>query len=710
MLRVSLLLSAAAQTVFASQVFGAFDSNPSDGRTVNPEPNEGRAAIRCCTNKYCRSKDLNNKCLGESASIEEAEAACARMDMRLCNNEELHSGMCKGTGCGYDRHPVWGTVAIPDGSCSSQSIPAPMKSSAAVRCCSTDGSTCTSLSPNSNTCLGEVSSYDEAEAICTSINMRTCTRSEVASDLCCGTGCGYNLKPVWSDEDKIKQKLFKKPSAPHLVFFLIDDMGYADVGFNGGKAPTPNIDRLAGEGVILTQSYADRVCGPSRSALLTGRYPVHTGAGPLNLNPKHPFGTPISEVFYPELLRDAGYRTHLLGKWHLGLCHEKYTPTFRGFDTFMGILLGAGKHYDHTRGFNGVEYHDLRNGSTTNEMASIVQSTEYSTELYTKEAERLIRNHAAEVTSDPFHLLLSYQAIHTPLEAPKKYIKSFKNKGHSPNREKLFGMISYLDHSIGRVEKALKDSNMFDSTVFMFISDNGGRLEKGSSNDKFRRGKGSFLEGGVRVVSFVKGTVNDLAPLPSGIRSDALIHVTDWMPTMVSLAKGSVAKAKALDGFNVWDALKGTAPSPRTSIVWNINGDGMTSPKLPTAFRFGDYKMITTSNTSSKKLEQFGEPVIRDGIKVFIFNIKTDERELNNLAADDALYEKMISFHSNFQPSVVPDLSDTFGNLKKRALGKANPSKSLSGEAWGPYNSNECIRIMEEGPHCSAYMKRKKWC
>eukprot|EP01060_Flectonema_neradi_P021717 TRINITY_DN295_c0_g1_i3.p1 TRINITY_DN295_c0_g1~~TRINITY_DN295_c0_g1_i3.p1 ORF type:complete len:341 (+),score=64.87 TRINITY_DN295_c0_g1_i3:68-1090(+) len=316
MLRVSLLLSAAAQTVFASQVFGAFDSNPSDGRTVNPEPNEGRAAIRCCTNKYCRSKDLNNKCLGESASIEEAEAACARMDMRLCNNEELHSGMCKGTGCGYDRHPVWGTVvpdrmtvdsctvdpnvvaegeaevgavrccskngkacisrvnsdiclghsetfeaaveickemgrrlctrselrsgiccktgcdydmlstwSIPDGSCSSQSIPAPMKSSAAVRCCSTDGSTCTSLSPNSNTCLGEVSSY-EAEAICTSINMRTCTRSEVASNLCCGTGCSYDHKPVWSDEDKIKHHLFMTKSdldkiIQNFIFYFI---------------------------------------------------------------------------------------------------------------------------------------------------------------------------------------------------------------------------------------------------------------------------------------------------------------------------------------------------------------------------------------------------------------------------------------------------------------------------------------------------------
>ena len=235
---------------------------------------------------------------------------------------------------------------------------------------------------------------------------------------------------------------------PNIVLVVIDDWGWADVPWQDESIPAPNIKKLAEDGLILNQSYVQQVCTPSRAALLTGMYPFNLGRQHRALKPLRPGGIPTSFKLLPELLKEQGYSTHMIGKWHLGYCAWEYTPTRRGFDSFYGTYLGVLDHWTHTRD----KYHgyDFRR----NEELLFNASGQYSTDLYTKETLSLIQE--KRNSTKPFFLYLPYQALHAPLQVPEKHLQKVDSNVKDPQRRSYLGMLSAVDDSIGLIVNELK--------------------------------------------------------------------------------------------------------------------------------------------------------------------------------------------------------------------------------------------------------------
>jgi len=350
---------------------------------------------------------------------------------------------------------------------------------------------------------------------------------------------------------------------PHILYILADDLGYHDVGFHGSDIKTPNLDKLAAEGAPLGQFYAQPMCTPTRAALMTGRYPLRYGLQTGVIPSGASYGLATDEFLLPQALQSVGYKTALIGKWHLGHGKKAFWPRQRGFDYFYGPLVGEIDHYTH-------EAHGVPDWYRGNEL---VLEKGYDTELFGADAERLIGKHAAET---PLFLYLAFTAPHTPFQAPERFIAD--NAGiKDPNRRLYAAMISAMDEAIGRVVAALEKRGMRDNTLIVFHSDNGGTRSaafagesavKGAlpaDNAPFRDGKGTLYEGGTRVVA--------LANWPGRInpgQHDGVMHVVDMMPTLAALAGAPVTRSKPLDGMNVWPTLSANATSPRTEVVYNV--------------------------------------------------------------------------------------------------------------------------------------------
>lgn len=348
---------------------------------------------------------------------------------------------------------------------------------------------------------------------------------------------------------------------PHVVYVVADDLGFADVGFHGSDIATPALDRLAAEGARLTQFYAQPLCTPSRAALMTGRYPLRYGLQTGVIPSGASYGLATDEVLLPQILGAAGYRTALVGKWHLGHADPKFWPRQRGFDSFYGPLVGEIDHYEHTA--HGVT--DWYRDNT------LVEENGYDTELFGDEAVRLIERHDSRT---PLFLYLAFTAPHTPYQAPQAYLDRYADMA-DPQRRAYAAMITAMDDQIGRVVATLEAKGMREDTLIVFHSDNGGTRSKmfagesavagdlPASNAPFRDGKGSLYEGGTRVVA--------LANWPGRIAAGAapgMIHIVDMLPTLASLAGASTAGTKPLDGVDLWPALTGAGA--RTEVVYNV--------------------------------------------------------------------------------------------------------------------------------------------
>ncbi|XP_075539867.1 arylsulfatase B-like [Dermacentor variabilis] len=339
----------------------------------------------------------------------------------------------------------------------------------------------------------------------------------------------------------------KCKARPHIVFILADDLGWDDVSFHGSpQIPTPNLDALARTGVVLNNYYVMPLCSPSRGALLSGLYSIHTGFQNGILMPAQPAGLPLDVKIMPEYFKDLGYETHLVGKWHIGYYSLKYTPTFRGFDTSLGLYTGPVDYYSHVQVY-------------------------------------------------PLFLYLAHQATHggnepNILQAPEVNIKKFPYIGN-PNRTIYAGMVDALDQSVGAVLEALEAASMLDDTVIVFSSDNGAApfnspLDNLGSNWPLRGSKGTLWEGGVRAAAFLWTR----RLLHRRRVSQQLMHVTDWLPTLFSAAGGNVNRLGRLDGLNMWQALQYGTPSPRTEILLNIDGNQGNA-----ALRYGRFKLLVGS-------------------------------------------------------------------------------------------------------------------
>lgn len=360
----------------------------------------------------------------------------------------------------------------------------------------------------------------------------------------------------------IKVDLVRSDNPPNIILIVADDLGYNDVGFHGSDIFTPNLDKLANSGVILENYYVQASCTPSRGQLLTGRYGIHTGLNN-NFNPLKPTCLSLDELTIAQKLKERNYKTHMLGKWHLGYYHKNCTPTKRGFDSFYGIHLGSGNHYSH---FKTEKRPFLTSGYDfwRGENVSWIEGTNgsYSTTLYRDEALDIISNHNS---SQPMFMFLSFQAPHSPLLVPPQWLERYRGI-KDWKRQTYAGMVTALDSAVGDLVQRLKKHGLWQNTVLVFTTDNGGQVISGGSNWPLRGGKGSFWEGGVRGVGFVNSPLIN----QSARKSRHLMHISDWFPTFVRLSRGNLNGSKPLDGVDQWDSISDNHVSSRQEILLAI--------------------------------------------------------------------------------------------------------------------------------------------
>jgi arylsulfatase A-like enzyme len=372
----------------------------------------------------------------------------------------------------------------------------------------------------------------------------------------------------------------EKAPAPNIVYIISDDQGWKDVGYHGSDIKTPNIDALAAGGARLEQFYAQPMCTPTRAALMTGRYPFRYGLQTAVIPSSHTYGLATDEWLLPQALKDAGYETALVGKWHLGHADPKYWPRQRGFDHQYGPLIGELDYFTH-------EQHGVLDWYRDNKP---LRERGYTTTLLGDAAVKLIDGHDPKT---PLFLDLAFNAPHAPYQAPQDYLDRYKSI-EDPTRRAYAAQITAMDDEIGRVVEALDKKGMRDNTLIVFQADNGGtrnplfsgeqdmsKIKLPNDNGPFREGKGTLYEGGTRVVS----VANWPGHIKPGLVVNEMIHTVDMYPTLLNIAGASSAKAKPLDGLDVWGTISEGKPSPRTELIYNIE-------PFRAGVREGDWKLI----------------------------------------------------------------------------------------------------------------------
>ncbi|NIJ45338.1 arylsulfatase A-like enzyme [Wenyingzhuangia heitensis] len=353
--------------------------------------------------------------------------------------------------------------------------------------------------------------------------------------------------------------VFAQDKRPNILVILCDDLGYADVGFNGSKdIITPNIDALAHHGTIFSSAYvAHPFCGPSRTSIMTGQY-SHAMGAQFNLirnSEKYNLGIPLTEKFISKELQQAGYFTGAIGKWHLG-SNEQFHPNKRGFDEFYGFLGGGHRYfpeqyrpiYEKQKAAGNKDIFDYLTPLEYN--GTQVKETAYITDAFSREAITFV-NKAAQ-KKEPFFLYLAYNAPHLPLEAKEEDIKVFTSI-KDKNRRTYAAMVYAVDRGVGELVKTLKEKNEFENTLIVFLSDNGGKLGVGSANNNpLKEGKGSAYEGGFRVPMFFHWPKK----VKAGKVFEHPVSSIDFYPTFAGLAKADMSKNKKLAGKDVWCSVK----------------------------------------------------------------------------------------------------------------------------------------------------------
>ena len=409
------------------------------------------------------------------------------------------------------------------------------------------------------------------------------------------------------------------PPRPNIVLFLSDDMGWEQVGFNGGKEVlTPSIDRIANEGVKLTQFYVQPVCSPTRACLMTGRYAWKNG---MELRPtaQSRHGMLLDERTIAEALREAGYHTWMVGKWHLGEWQRPHLPLQRGFDHHYGHYSALIDSFTHKRG-PVLDWH--RNGRPVIEQG-------YSTFLLAQEASKLIDGYDGR---RPIFLYLPFNAVHGPHQAPDEYLSKYTHLDRKgPQRAQLEAM----DIAIGRVLETLERKGVLDETLVMFTNDNGGVPL--TSNGPYRGFKSHYHEGGVRVPAALRWP----GRIPAGSISDEILHVVDLFPTFARLAGAKIDSGLPLDGRDAWGAIAAGASSPRDEVVHSLE-----------VIRVADWKLIEEGASYYGWRDQ----------PLQLYNIQDDPYEEANLAATlpDKVAElrERLAYHKQFarQPEKVEQI------------------------------------------------------
>jgi len=479
---------------------------------------------------------------------------------------------------------------------------------------------------------------------------------------------------------------------PNIILILADDLGVNDVSWNNRGVRTPNLGRLADEGVVLDNVYSQPTCTPSRAALLSATYPFRYGLQ-RGFGKHVPEGLPLNLTLAPEYLKQAGYSTHGLGKWHLGFCSERYTPTKRGFDSFYGLYVGddtelmsssksqkraekkkareeAKRERQELREIERENRKRLRSRRNRQREARIPRKEDmrkiavdkFDSALYAQKAVEMIRNKGK---NKPLFIYLSLLTKIYPrtLDDNKKKFEQYSES----KREKILE----LDDSIGQIVRELKKRGEYENSIIMFLSDNGAKFTKTSdpkndnSNYPLRGFKGTIYEGGTKVPGFIHSPLLQ----KSGYRYSGMFHFVDVLPTLLAAA-GQHRELGGIDGLDQWQAVSGHLPSPRTSMVYNLDDNFVPTvlhvdnhtEKFQIGVREGEYKLIWGQPSSLHRSyrhakEQGGLVLETQGVE--LYNLKTDPRESENLA------------------SSRPDLVLRLQNLIWGLLGEAIPPRFM---------------------------------
>ena len=430
---------------------------------------------------------------------------------------------------------------------------------------------------------------------------------------------------------------------PNIVIIVADDLGWNAVGYHGGFVKTPNIDRIASQGVALERFYVSPMCSPTRAGLLTGRYPMRYGMARSVVRPWAQFGLPPGERTLAEALGEAGYPNRgAFGKWHLGHLEPKWHPLSQGFTAYKGLYNGAGDYFNRKRD-GETDWH--RDGEPVEEKG-------YTTNLITDAATEFITKSAKE---GPFFCYVPYSAPHDPFQAPDEYIKRYQHLDDDPadgrpsNKQVMSAMITCMDDGIGRILGAIEKAGVANDTLVLFMSDNGGVGGIAENNKPLRAAKLTVFEGGVRVPAVIwwPGVIE------GGRKVDAPIVNVDIFPTVLALAGGTTQGSKPLDGADVSAVLTGTSGSTPKRDLYFFNGQtGLET----------EQNAVTTPE--GWKLIVQGPDVRREGgfrtdkHKVELFNVLEDPSEQTDRASE--------------KPEIVKELG-----AKIIAFRKSEPKESL---------------------------------
>ena len=417
------------------------------------------------------------------------------------------------------------------------------------------------------------------------------------------------------------------PPSPNVVVIVADDLGYNDVSFNGATdISTPNIDELADTGVTFTRGYvAAPICTPSRVGLLTGRYPLRSGAQVnwmyLPQDPADPlYGLSPKEKTLAAYLADAGYRTGAVGKWQVGFS-DGLRPSDRGFDYYYGMLGGGHVFYggnDPTSNHEywyplseEVPYHWLL-GSPHRRLVDYTDEQPYLTDALTDKAVQFVN--AASSEERPWFLYLPYNAPHNPLQAPAALSQKYLDAGHDADRANYLAMVDSLDQNVGRVIDAIEDAGERSNTLIFFLSDNGGvgGNQDWADNGVLRQSKGSFYEGGIRV-PFVASWPGRW---PAGATYDKPVISLDIAATAMAAAGAAPDASLPLDGVDLDGYVRSlTAGDPHEALFWHYWRPGNNGNDSDYAAVSGDLKLVKHGSAGS----------------VSLFNLASDPGEATDL-------------------------------------------------------------------------------
>ncbi|OYW78262.1 MAG: hypothetical protein B7Z37_00200 [Verrucomicrobia bacterium 12-59-8] len=414
---------------------------------------------------------------------------------------------------------------------------------------------------------------------------------------------------------------------PNVLLIVADDLGYNDVGFQGSKEiPTPNFDKLAAQSLVCTNGYVSHpFCSPTRAGIMTGRYQQRFGHenNPAWLPEDTVAGLPLTETTYPQLMQQAGYTTGAVGKWHLG-AHPQFHPNKRGFDEYFGALGGGHVYFPGVGG--GAEYNIPLNRNGKDEA-----QTKYLTDQFGDEASSFVERHAAE--PKPWMLYLAFNAPHTPLQAPQKWLDKFSHIADK-SRQTYAAMVASMDEAVGEVLAKLDATKQRENTLIYFVSDNGGpnlQAKSGTNftdNSPLRGAKGMVYEGGMRVPFLVSWP----AKIKPGTYDQPVIAL-DFLPTSLAAAGSAELTPKNLDGVNLLPFFSGEkASAPHDSLFWRTGGSGGNN-----ALRHGSMKLVRLGKAEPE-----------------LYDLATDIGESKNLAAD--------------KPEVVKELVSVIAEWEKGTI------------------------------------------